>query len=94
MRGPVLLGLAALCLTAVVFGVAAGLRVLRLDEGRVIAERAARYVAETGGDARDCVAVPGRDRVWLRVICTGDVRRVYAVSRFGFDVAVPEPDGI
>ncbi|MBJ3763060.1 hypothetical protein ILP92_09920 [Maribius pontilimi] len=94
MRGPVLLGLVAVSLAALALGLTAGLRVMRLDEGAVIADRAARYVAETGGRAGDCIGVPGQGRVWIRVICDGDARRVYGVSRWGGDVAVPEPGGI
>ncbi len=77
----------------------AGYAGVRLGETRanltateVIATYAARYVAETGGQLTDCLAVPAdADGLWLEVICEGAARRVYAVDRFGRHVRTDEP---
>lgn len=72
----------------------AGYAGVRLGESRVdlsatevIATYAARYVAETGGQLTDCLAVPAEvEDLWLEIICDGTARRVYAVDRFGRQV--------
>lgn len=61
-----------------------------MTETDVINHYAARYVAEHGGDLRDCVAVPGRAAVWIEVRC-GKV--IYPVDRAGRLVVVTPPVG-
>ncbi len=78
---PVVLG--AMALAAAAVGLIAGQRAVRLDPSAHIARFAALYVAETGGQATDCIGVPGAGEVWLTVRCSGEVRRVYDVTRRG-----------
>ncbi|MEO0391116.1 MAG: hypothetical protein AAF218_09275, partial [Pseudomonadota bacterium] len=68
-----------LCLLAALSGLWLGLRSQPLDESAAIVAAVERYVAETGGAATDCVAVPGKD-VWLEVLCD---RARYVVRRDG-----------
>ncbi len=65
-----------------------------MTETAAIEAYAARYVAETGAPAADCVARPGA-RVWLVIRCgSGAEARVYRVNRFGGLVApAAELDG-
>lgn len=84
-RGPLAAGL-ALALVAGAYGLWQGLAVARLDEGRVIAQVAAAYVADRGGAARvtDCIGLPGsRSGVWIEVVCGGDPLQRYEVDRRG-----------
>ncbi|WP_226782114.1 hypothetical protein [Oceaniglobus trochenteri] len=81
---PVLWALAGLSLCAGVLGFSTGQRVSELTETDVIAAYAQIYAQETGGDVSDCVAMPGRDPVWLIVRCTGaQGARVFQVGHDG-----------
>ena len=57
-----------LCFFAAVFGLWLGGRNLP-SEADVVAAGAALYVAETGGQATDCIGVPGTGLVWVAVRC-------------------------
>ena len=69
----------ALVVVTAVVAFAAGWQVRGITETEVIERMAARHVAG-GGRAADCVAVPGKGRVWIEVRC-GAV--VYHAGRSG-----------
>jgi hypothetical protein len=72
-----------LCLGAAGFGLWLGNQRLP-SETDVIEAGAAMFVAETGGNAMDCVGVPGTGLVWIAVRCGGGAdARVYLFSRQG-----------
>ena len=87
-RRPVLLTTAALAALAAVLGLRVGQG--ELTETDVIGAAAARYVAETGGAAADCAAVPGEGAIWLVVTCAGtDRRHVYRFDHAGRPLSPP-----
>ncbi|WP_210877079.1 hypothetical protein [Roseovarius autotrophicus] len=88
MARHLLLPLAGLVGLAGVLGLLMGLRALNTTETDVIERIAARYVAETGGEARlsDCAATPASSAgLWLVVACVPQAggRVEYFVDRFG-----------
>jgi hypothetical protein len=87
IRGGIVISTLALTLCAGVLGFVLGRNWQQVDESTVITRVAAIYVEQTGGDARDCVGIPGRGAVWVRVTCGG---RIYLVDRRG---RVTEADG-
>ncbi|MEM9755539.1 MAG: hypothetical protein AAF914_06080 [Pseudomonadota bacterium] len=83
------LGVLALC--AAGLGLLWGRAGLPPTETEVIEAMAARYVAETGGAATDCVARPGPGEAWITVYCGRDAaRHVYPVDRDGRLISLPE----
>lgn len=84
-----ILPLAGLLTAAAAFGLWAGLRALPPSETEIIAEAAARYVAETGGVATECAGWPPPiDGVRLLVICGPDWAQ--AVDDWGRPVVLPD----
>jgi hypothetical protein len=72
-----------LCFVAAAFGLWLGSKNVP-SETDVIEAGAALYVAETGGDATECIGVPGTGLVWITVRCGAEVdARVYMFSRQG-----------
>lgn len=70
MTRQLLLPVAALLAVAGAVGLLLGLNAAPPTESEIIRVQAARYVAETGGDAVDCYAVPaGVEDIRLIVIC-------------------------
>jgi hypothetical protein len=88
MPRSVLLTTCVLVVVAAVLGFVAGQRWQPLDETQVINRIAAQYITETGGKATDCLAVPGKVDVWIRVTCAG---RSYYVDRHGKLMPRPGP---
>ena len=73
----------ALCVGAAAFGLWLGNQSVP-SETDVIEAGAAFFVAETGGDAMECVGVPGTGLVWIAVRCGSEADvRVYLFSRQG-----------
>ncbi len=87
--GPAIVSLAALVFVAAASGLLMGFRLATLDATDVISRYARHHAELTGRSPADCVGVPGRGDLWLEVICGGDPRRIYGVSRFGFAVDIP-----
>lgn len=78
-----------LCVVAAAFGLWLGNQSVP-SETDVIEAGVALFVAETGGDALECVGVPGTGLVWIAVRCGTDAdARVYLFSRQG-TLMVPE----
>ena len=74
-------GIAGLTAIAAGAGLIWGRAALPPTETEVIVSMAARYVAETGGDATDCFARPGPEgQAWITVYCEG------AAGRFAYPV--------
>lgn len=74
---PVVLVTVALAGVAALAGLRLGLRE-PVSETDVIRAAAARYVAETGGRATDCIGVPGGPGIWIEVSCgSGSAVRSY-----------------
>ncbi len=72
-----------LCVGAAAFGLWLGNQSVP-SETDVIKAGAAFFVAETGGDAMECVGVPGTGLVWIAVRCGSEADvRVYLFSRQG-----------
>ena len=71
MPRALVLSLAILCLPAAGIGFWMGLKWQPLDETQVISRVAQAHLAEHGGRAENCLAVPGQGDVWLSVICDG-----------------------
>lgn len=69
MPRQVIITTAALTVIAGAFGFWLGLRWEPLDETQVISRVIDFHVAQTGGAASDCVAIPGNGEVWLLVQC-------------------------
>lgn len=62
-----------------------------VSETDVINAGAVRYVRETGGDAIDCVGLPGEGRIWIEVRCgDGDRFRAYLFNDQGELVSTPK----
>jgi len=81
-----LITLSALLLVAAALGLAVGLRLAGLDEGKLI-DRVGRDWVAAGGEVEDCVARPGTGRVWIVVTCgAGQEAVIRAFDRFGFVV--------
>ena len=80
---PVLRATAVLCAIAAGIGIWLGARGLP-TESDVILTGAALFVSETGGDATECVGVPGEGLAWIAVRCgKGEALRVYYFDRQG-----------
>ncbi len=78
----------ALVAASAVIGLSLGRKVALGTETDVIERVAARYVAETGGDAQptDCTAHPAvSEGLWLVITCAAPGRggREYFIDRFG-----------
>lgn len=67
----------------------AGWQARGITETEVIERFAAQHVAG-GGTVSECLAVPGKGRVWIEVRCAGTV---YHASRFGRLIRVDRPGG-
>lgn len=80
MNRGVVVSTLALVLCAGVLGFVLGRNGQAGDEGVAVSRVAALYVAQTGGQAGDCVGVPGQGEVWVRVTCGA---RLYIVDRSG-----------
>ena len=86
-----LLPLIGLATFALAFGLWAGLRAVPPTETEIILDMAARYVAETGGQATDCAGWPPPvDGVRMVVICGPDWAQ--AVDDWGRPVDLPDPE--
>ncbi len=54
---------------AAVGGYFLGKQSVSMDESTVIHSVIRSHLETHGGQAEDCIAVPGRDAVWIRVLC-------------------------
>ncbi|MFK7877156.1 MAG: hypothetical protein AB8B71_15460 [Paracoccaceae bacterium] len=88
MPRSVLLTTGFLTAFAAVLGVWMGLNWQPLDETQVISKVAELYASQTGRAASECVAVPGEDPVWVRVMCRAVV---YELDHRGRIVRVSGP---
>lgn len=87
------MSVATLVLAGGAFGYLLG-KQAQVSESDLITRAALDYVERTGGQALDCVGLPGQGDVWIVVRCAGaEANRVYAFDRSGRRVAPPEgPD--
>jgi hypothetical protein len=91
MRAGVILPLAAMLTVAAALGLWLGVRAVPPTETNIILDAAARYVAETGGEATDCAGWPPPiEGVRMVVICGPDWAQ--AVDAWGRPVNLPDPE--
>ncbi|MEM9319821.1 MAG: hypothetical protein AAGA70_12570 [Pseudomonadota bacterium] len=89
---PYILGIAGLTVLAAFGGYLWGRASLPPSETDAINRLAAQYVAQTGGQASDCLARPGPEGVaWLTVYCEGEAGQFsYPIDRRGRHVEITE----
>ena len=87
-----MLTVVVLCAVAAAVGFWLGQSPRAVSETDAINGAAARYVADTGGDPSDCVAIPGEGAVWIIVNC-GSASSVaqYYLDRSGQLMRPPGP---